>query len=179
MLFRSHPRDLGRGKAYVILDGTLLRIDRVGMTGGRDRPYYSGKHECHGLDVQVIADPAGQLIWISLCFPGLATTWVPPASTESSTPSTRRACRRWPTPPAKAADLRSGSRSAAGASTPTPTATGASPVRRGQHRPRPPPRTGRASHSELKNWRILRKIRPSPSRANTLVKAVQALILAG
>ena len=27
------------GKAYVILDGTLLRIDRVGMTGGRDRPY--------------------------------------------------------------------------------------------------------------------------------------------
>ena len=29
------------GKAFVILDGTLLRIDRVGMTGGRDRPYYS------------------------------------------------------------------------------------------------------------------------------------------
>ena len=27
------------GKAYVTLDGTLLRIDRVGMTGGRDRPY--------------------------------------------------------------------------------------------------------------------------------------------
>ena len=27
------------GKAYVILDGTLLRIDRVGMTGCQDRPY--------------------------------------------------------------------------------------------------------------------------------------------
>jgi hypothetical protein len=27
----------------VILDGTLLRIDRVGMAGGRDRPFYSGK----------------------------------------------------------------------------------------------------------------------------------------
>ena len=27
------------GKAYVILDGTLPRIDRVGMTGGRARPY--------------------------------------------------------------------------------------------------------------------------------------------
>jgi hypothetical protein len=26
----------------VILDGTLLRIDRVGMGSGRDRPYYSG-----------------------------------------------------------------------------------------------------------------------------------------
>jgi Helix-turn-helix of DDE superfamily endonuclease len=26
-------------KAFVILDGTLLRIDRVGMAAGRDRPY--------------------------------------------------------------------------------------------------------------------------------------------
>jgi hypothetical protein len=31
-------------KAFVILDGTLLRIDRVGMGSGRDRPYFSGKH---------------------------------------------------------------------------------------------------------------------------------------
>jgi DDE superfamily endonuclease len=61
---------VARGKAYVILDGTLLRIDRVGMTGGRDRPYYSGKHKCHGLNVQVIADPAGRLIWISPVLPG-------------------------------------------------------------------------------------------------------------
>ena len=38
------------GKAYVILDGTLLRIDRVGMASGRDRPYYSGKHKVHGLN---------------------------------------------------------------------------------------------------------------------------------
>jgi hypothetical protein len=28
--------EVARGKAYVVLDGTLLRIDRVGMTGGRD-----------------------------------------------------------------------------------------------------------------------------------------------
>src|SRR4051794_10287381 len=26
-------------KAFVILDGTLLRIDRVGVAGGRDRPF--------------------------------------------------------------------------------------------------------------------------------------------
>jgi hypothetical protein len=32
----------------MILDDTLLHIDRVGMTSGRDRPYYSGKHKCHG-----------------------------------------------------------------------------------------------------------------------------------
>ena len=40
--------DVARGKAFVILDGTLLRIDRVGMTGGRDRPYHSGKHKVKG-----------------------------------------------------------------------------------------------------------------------------------
>ena len=45
--------DVARRKAFVILDGTLLRIDRVGMVSGRDRPYYSGKHKCHGVNVQV------------------------------------------------------------------------------------------------------------------------------
>ena len=39
--------EVARLKAFVILDGTLLRIDRVGMAGGRDRPYYSRKHKCH------------------------------------------------------------------------------------------------------------------------------------
>lgn len=47
-----------RMKAYAILDGTLLRIDRIGA----DRPFYSGKHHCHGMNVQVIADPRGRLI---------------------------------------------------------------------------------------------------------------------
>lgn len=42
-------------KAYAILDGTLLPIDRVAA----DRPFYSGKHKKHGMNVQVIADPAG------------------------------------------------------------------------------------------------------------------------
>jgi hypothetical protein len=50
--------EVARGKAYVILDGRLLRIDRVGMTAKQDWPYYSGKHKCHGLNVQVLADPA-------------------------------------------------------------------------------------------------------------------------
>src|SRR3954454_15220249 len=62
--------EVARGKAFVILDGTLLRIDRVGMASGRDRPYYSGKHQCHGVNVQVIADPAGRLIWASPTLPG-------------------------------------------------------------------------------------------------------------
>jgi hypothetical protein len=38
----QHVIELARGKASVILEGTRLRLDRVGMTGGRDRPYHSG-----------------------------------------------------------------------------------------------------------------------------------------
>ena len=45
----------------------------------------------------------------------------------------------------KAADLRSGSRSAAGASTPTPAATGASPVSRRRSTPPTPAAADRAS----------------------------------
>ncbi len=57
-------------KAFVIIDGTLLRIDRVGMRSGRDRPYFSGKHKAHGVNVQVLADPTGRLIWASPALPG-------------------------------------------------------------------------------------------------------------
>jgi len=39
--------------AYVILDGTLIPIDRV----HDQKPYYSGKHRRHGMNVQVIARP--------------------------------------------------------------------------------------------------------------------------
>ena len=49
-------------KAYVTLDGTLLRIDRVAMASKRDRAYYSGKCKAHGVNVQVIADSTGRLI---------------------------------------------------------------------------------------------------------------------
>lgn len=52
--------------AYVILDGTLIPIDRV----ADQKPYYSGKHRRHGVNVQVIADAAGRLIWASAAMPG-------------------------------------------------------------------------------------------------------------
>src|SRR3954447_121521 len=55
--------DLVRRKAFVVLDGTLLSIDRVGMVSGYDRGFFSGKHKRHGVNVQVIADPAGRLVW--------------------------------------------------------------------------------------------------------------------
>lgn len=53
-------------KAFVILDGTLLPIDR----SATDRPFYSGKHKKHGMNVQVIADPHGRLLWASPALPG-------------------------------------------------------------------------------------------------------------
>jgi hypothetical protein len=40
--------EVAQRKAFVIGDGTLLRIDRVGIASGRDRAYYSGKHKAHG-----------------------------------------------------------------------------------------------------------------------------------
>lgn len=55
-----------RKKAYVILDGTVLPVDRIAA----DRPYYSGKKKHHGMNVQVLADPAGRLIWASEALPG-------------------------------------------------------------------------------------------------------------
>ncbi|GLW22828.1 hypothetical protein Mame01_28710 [Microbispora amethystogenes] len=52
--------------AYAILDGTLIPIDRV----ADQKPYYSGKHKRHGVNVQVLADPAGRLVWASPALPG-------------------------------------------------------------------------------------------------------------
>ncbi|GHE14038.1 hypothetical protein GCM10010339_83270 [Streptomyces alanosinicus] len=53
-------------KAFVILDGTLPPIDRIAA----DRPFHSGKHQRHGMNVQVIADPHGKLLWASPALPG-------------------------------------------------------------------------------------------------------------
>lgn len=53
-------------KAFVLLDGTLLPIDRIAA----DRPFYSGKHKKHGMNVQVIAGPSGRLLWASPALPG-------------------------------------------------------------------------------------------------------------
>jgi hypothetical protein len=51
--------------AYAVLDGTLISIDGVAA----DRPYYSGKHKRHGLNVQILADPRGNLVWVSPALP--------------------------------------------------------------------------------------------------------------
>ena len=64
---RTAVREAKRaGHAYVILDGTLIPIDRV----ARDRPFYSGKHKRHGMNLQVIARPGGDIVWVSGALPG-------------------------------------------------------------------------------------------------------------
>lgn len=134
--------EVARRKAYVILDGTLLRIDRVGMTDGSDRPFYSGKYKRHGVNVQILADPIGRLIWISPTLPGarhdmgaahehgLIDALTP---TRGPRPGRQRLPGRRPRdprPPAPA-PARPGHRPL-----PTPVAQ----PEAGQHRPRPPPR---------------------------------------
>ena len=167
-------------KAFVILDGTLLRIDRVGMASDYNRGFYSGKHKCHGLNVQVIADPVGRLVWISPVLPGARHDMG--AAREHGI--------------IDALD-------AAGITTIADTAYqgGGWAIRVPQRRRRLDPDTGRyrclsrnqkevnTAHArqrgpgervnaELKNWRVLRKIRSSPNHADKLIAAVQALMIA-
>ncbi|WP_199489341.1 MULTISPECIES: transposase family protein [Actinomycetes] len=67
------------GHPHVTVDGTLVRTDRCqvpGPTARADRPerrvdlWWSGKHTCHGGNVQVIAAPDGWPIWTSPVRPG-------------------------------------------------------------------------------------------------------------
>jgi hypothetical protein len=54
------------GHAYLVIDGTLVPIDRVAA----GRPFYSGKHRKHGMNLQVIATPDGDIVWVSGPLPG-------------------------------------------------------------------------------------------------------------
>ncbi len=53
-------------RAFVLLDGTLLPTGRTAA----DRPFYSGRHKKHGMNVQILTDPAGRLLWASPALPG-------------------------------------------------------------------------------------------------------------
>jgi len=54
------------GHAHVVLDGTLIPVDRLAA----DRPFHSGKHRKHGMNLQVIASPSGDILWVSGALPG-------------------------------------------------------------------------------------------------------------
>ena len=57
--------------AFVCLDGTLIPCTRVSAPSeaGHDL-WYSGKHNKHGGNIQVLADPAGWPVWVSDVEPG-------------------------------------------------------------------------------------------------------------
>jgi hypothetical protein len=67
------------GHPHVTVDGTLIRTDRCqvpGPTARTDRSgrrvdlWWSGKHGCHGGNVQVVAAPDGWPLWTSPVRPG-------------------------------------------------------------------------------------------------------------
>jgi len=80
------------GHAYVIVDGTVIPVGRLAA----DRPFYSGKHQKHGMNLQVIASPAGDILWISGALPDRCTTRRQSGSGACWTSSRPRAWSRWP-----------------------------------------------------------------------------------
>ncbi|MGA5898124.1 transposase family protein [Streptomyces venetus] len=154
-------------KAFVILDGTLLPIDRVAA----DRPFYSGKHKKHGMNVQVLTDPFGKLIWASPALPGavhdiraarahglldaLDTTgvvcWADKAYQGAGHVVRVPYRRRW-----------------------DKLSEGQKAVNRAHAKTRA---LGEQAMATLKTWRLLRKLRCSTTRITDLVKAVLTLEL--
>jgi hypothetical protein len=175
-LLARHAPDLAaavqtaRRKAYVVLDGTLISIDRVGMRTGADRPYYSGKHKRHGLNVQVLTDPAGRLLWASPALPG---------SIHDVKAARRHGLIHALTGYNVPVFADRGYQGAAG--------TIRVPIRRRHGRNLPAgPRAVNTSHARLrapgergpatlKTWRLLHHLRCCPQRGNALVAAVLAL----
>lgn len=157
---RAAKRD---GLAYVVIDGTLIAIDRIAA----DRPFYSGKHRRHGMNLQVLAGPTGQILWVSGALPGSVHD--------------TKAARIW-------AALRLledsglivlGDKGYHGASPAviTPYKGRDKPesqkdANRAHARLRGP---GERANAQLKTWRILRKLRCCPWRAGHLAKAIQVL----
>ncbi|MEU3629757.1 IS5 family transposase [Streptomyces fradiae] len=155
-------------KAFVLLDGTLLPIDRIAA----DRPYYSGKHKRHGMNVQVLADPFGRLLWASPTLPR-AVHDVRAAREHGIVDALAEAgIACW-------ADT--GYRGAGG-TVRTPCwgrwealSTGQQAVNRSHAKIRALVEQAMAT---LKSWRLLRKIRCSTTRITSLVQAVLTLHLA-
>jgi DDE superfamily endonuclease/Helix-turn-helix of DDE superfamily endonuclease len=155
-------------KAFVLLDGTLLPIDRIAA----DRPFYSGKHKKHGMNVQVLADPSGRLLWASPALPG-AVHDVRAAREHGIINALAQAgITCW-------ADK--GYRGAAG-SVRVPfwgrwetLSAGQQAVNRSHAKIRA---LAEQAIATLKSWRLLRKLRCSTTRITNLVRAVLCLHLA-
>ena len=151
------------GHAYVVIDGTLVPIDRVAA----DRPFYSGKHQQHGMNLQVISAPDGEILWVSGPLPG---------ATHDLT-----AARIWGILRDLAASglivLADKGYTGAGDHVRVPYRGRGKPVsqkaaNRAHAQLRSP---GERANAQLKTWRVLRKLRCCPWRAGQLAKAIHVL----
>ena len=150
------------GSPFAVLDGTLIRTDRVAA----DRPFFSGKHHCHGMNLQVISAPAGQLLWVSGALPGSVhdrkAAWIWGIEDELAAAGL----------PALADK---GYQGAAHAKTPY----------KGKNKPESQKDANRAhaklrapgerANAQLKAWKILTRLRCCPWRAGQIAKAILVL----
>jgi hypothetical protein len=150
------------GYAYVVLDGTLIPVDRVAA----DRPFYSGKHQKHGMNLQVIASPDGDIVWVSGALPGSVhdkkAEWIWGVLAELEAAGLVTLADK-------------GYRGSTYAKIPycgknKPESQKA--ANRAHARLRAP---GERANAQLKTWRILRKLRCCPWRAGQLAKAIHVL----
>jgi len=151
------------GHAYVVIDGTLTPIDRVAA----DRPFCSGKHRRHGMNLQVIASPGGDILWVSGPLPGAVHDLT--------------AARIWGIirELAAAGLIVLADKGYHGAGDPVLTPY------RGRNKPASQKEANRAhaqlrspgerANAQLKTWRILRKLRCCPGKAGQLAKAIHVL----
>jgi hypothetical protein len=148
---------------YLVLDGTLIPIDRVRA----DRPFYSGKHKKHGMNLQVIAGPDGTIVWVSGPMPGSIHDL--------------KAAGIWGVLRELAATglIVLADKGYQGAADPviTPYKGKNKPesqkqANRSHARLRGP---GERANAQLKTWWILRKLRCCPHRAGHLAKAIHVL----
>lgn len=166
-------------KAYVILDGTVVPIDRVAMAHGRDRPYFSGKLHAHGVNTQTLADPAGRLLWASPAVPG-ATNDIKAARDQDILAALTTAG-------VKVLADKGYQGAGRGINVPfkprrknkvtgryLPLSANQKAVNAAHARLRAP---GERANAQLKAWRILQNLRSSPSHATTIVKSILVLTL--
>jgi len=58
------------GWEYVIVDGVHVPSVTFGRKTAGQRAFYSGKHKRHGLNVQTVCSPEGELLWAAAPLPG-------------------------------------------------------------------------------------------------------------
>ncbi|MGW7467049.1 transposase [Streptomyces xantholiticus] len=151
---------------FVLLDGTLAACDRL----GDGRADYSAKHRRHGVNVQVVTDLTGRLLWISPALPGRTYDL-----TAARTHRIIRFCERQGVPIlADRAYIGAGP----WVTTPVrrPPGRDLSPTQRTVNRAlsavRAPVERGVA---RLKSWRIFHHARCSPNRMSSIAAAVLTL----